>query len=164
MYCPKCGSSNGEEAKFCRTCGTNLSLVPEAITGHLQISKHGRRHDRESGLGVGITKLFGGLGFVMVALALGLTSLGRGWWYWMLIPAFASLGKGVAAIVTELQRQKQMASATVSPQPAVAPPAHTTGALPPTPADVQFPLPPPSVTETTTRHLDSVSAGKRESQ
>ncbi len=35
MYCPKCGTNNIDNASFCRACGTNLSLVPQALTGHL---------------------------------------------------------------------------------------------------------------------------------
>jgi hypothetical protein len=33
MYCPKCGSENQTEVKFCTRCGANLSVVSEAISG-----------------------------------------------------------------------------------------------------------------------------------
>jgi predicted membrane protein len=32
MFCPKCGVQ-AEIGKFCRSCGTNLAIVSEAITG-----------------------------------------------------------------------------------------------------------------------------------
>lgn len=32
MFCPKCGAQS-EYGKFCRSCGTNLAIVSEAITG-----------------------------------------------------------------------------------------------------------------------------------
>jgi len=32
MYCPNCGSNNQAELKFCTQCGTNLSVVSEALT------------------------------------------------------------------------------------------------------------------------------------
>ena len=32
MYCPKCGSENPEEVKFCRRCGTGLSAVSAAMS------------------------------------------------------------------------------------------------------------------------------------
>ncbi len=32
MFCPKCGAQ-AEYGKFCRSCGTNLAIVSEAITG-----------------------------------------------------------------------------------------------------------------------------------
>jgi hypothetical protein len=108
MYCPKCATQNAEDTKFCRSCGTNLSLVPQALTGRLPEAPSGRRrhrgrnfeHGGHASLANGITKFFVGLGFLIVSFALALSSVGRGWWFWMLIPAFASLGKGVAQIVS----------------------------------------------------------------
>jgi len=35
MFCPKCGSNQGESKKFCTVCGTNLSIVSQALTGQL---------------------------------------------------------------------------------------------------------------------------------
>jgi hypothetical protein len=32
MFCPKCGTRNGEEAGFCRGCGENLSLISRALS------------------------------------------------------------------------------------------------------------------------------------
>src|ERR1700730_2569289 len=31
MYCPRCGSSQSEELKFCKSCGANLSAVRQAV-------------------------------------------------------------------------------------------------------------------------------------
>jgi hypothetical protein len=31
MFCPKCGSQNGEETKFCRGCGADLSNVMTSL-------------------------------------------------------------------------------------------------------------------------------------
>lgn len=155
MYCPTCATSNIDGTKFCRSCGTNLSLVPQALTGRLPEAPQGRRHRRgkESGgppsLTGGITSVFMGLGFVLVALALALSGSGRGWWFWMLIPAFSLLGKGVASIVTTLQAQRVTTGNLYAAMP---PPVHN-AALPPQPNFET--LPPPSVTETTTRHLDA---------
>lgn len=33
MYCPGCGSSNQADIKFCTRCGTNLSIVSDALSG-----------------------------------------------------------------------------------------------------------------------------------
>src|SRR5690349_20804882 len=33
MYCPKCGSQNQEDLKFCTRCGTNLAVVSDALSG-----------------------------------------------------------------------------------------------------------------------------------
>ena len=35
MFCPKCAAQNADDAKFCRACGTDISLVPQAVTGQL---------------------------------------------------------------------------------------------------------------------------------
>lgn len=163
MYCPTCATQNGDGTKFCRACGTNLSLVPQAITGRLPEAPRGRRHRRElergraPSLASGITGVFMGLGFVVVALALALSGNASGWWFWMLIPAFSLLGKGVANIVTTLQAQRAN-----PPTYNAIPPGMNTAGLPPqptyetlTPQPNYETLPPPSVTETTTRHLDA---------
>lgn len=35
MFCPKCGSNQGEGRKFCTSCGTNLLLIAQALSGRL---------------------------------------------------------------------------------------------------------------------------------
>ena len=161
MYCPTCATQNGDGTKFCRACGTNLSLVPQAITGRLPEAPRGRRHgrdrDRTPSLASGITGIAMGVGFIMVAFALALSGSGQGWWFWMLIPAFSLLGKGVANIVTTVQAQRAF-----PPPYSAGPPSINTAGLPPQPtyetltAQPNFEkVPPPSVTETTTRHLDA---------
>src|SRR5262249_46330923 len=107
MYCPSCATHNSDDAKFCRACGTNLSLVPQAITGQLKLRR--RKHNdpqylERAGMAAGITQLFMGLGFLMVSLALGVSRSGRGWWFWLLVPAFMFLGRGVAMIVSAIQQ------------------------------------------------------------
>jgi hypothetical protein len=40
MFCPRCGTSQSEELKFCKSCGVNLSAVRQAATapdGHLKL-------------------------------------------------------------------------------------------------------------------------------
>lgn len=154
MYCPKCATENSDETKFCRSCGSNLSLVPQALTGRLPEAPSGRRRRRDlehggpATLANGITKIFMGLGFLLVsAAALGFAPAGRIWWFWMLIPAFIFLGKGVAEIVS-FKYGPNLTQGTSRP---AMPPAARTGELPPR-NEVLFP--PPSVTEQTTRQLD----------
>lgn len=156
MFCPNCGSQNAEGTKFCRTCGANLSLVPQALTGELSNDRSSRRRRRREqegppNIGHGITKLFMGIGFIFVALgAWRFAPAGRLWWFWMLIPAFTMLGKGISEIITASITLKQMHG--IQPTTAAMPPRRVTGELPPEPP--AFQLPPPSVTEDTTRHLD----------
>src|SRR5262245_48980990 len=35
MFCPRCGSNQGEGKRFCTVCGTNLAAVSQAITGQI---------------------------------------------------------------------------------------------------------------------------------
>ena len=173
MYCPKCAAQNAEDAKFCRTCGANLSLVPQALTG-----KFGKQQRRElerrpeSSIAHGISTAFMGIGFLVVAFAISLSRSvgGQVWWYWMLIPAFSMLGKGASQIYTALQAQKQLQHEQYlqsqqlmqpSQQGAAQQQARNTGEIHPAPTDDEY-LPPVSVTETTTRHLDAVRPRNRE--
>ncbi|MEO6656399.1 MAG: hypothetical protein ABIO36_09995, partial [Pyrinomonadaceae bacterium] len=113
-----------------------------------------------------IVKIFTGLAFVGVTIALAFSRTGYGWWYWMLIPAFSSLGAGVAQLIQLRKSEKgQMVHPTVSHDPLL--PAQNT-ALPPPQTDWIAPdsryktgdLVPPSVAEGTTRHLEMDSEGK----
>lgn len=150
MYCPSCAAVNNDDAKFCRGCGANLSLVPQALTGQLPDAASARSHQRGKHgkgptIGDGIQKSFIGVAFLLIALILRFSGGGRGWWFWMLIPSFALLGTGIAEIVNaRLSAGATPAAMPPAPRPAEMPP-HTTGPI----------VPPPSVTEGTTRHLDA---------
>jgi zinc-ribbon domain len=159
MYCPKCATQNAEDTKFCRACGTNLSLVPQALTGRLPAApsdrRRGRHRNRERereeapSVANGITKAFTGVGFLIVSFAVFFFApAGRIWWFWMLIPAFATLGKGIAEIVSARYGPNLTQGMNQTAIPAA---AARTGEL--TPRNEAL-FPPPSVTEQTTRHLD----------
>lgn len=158
MYCPICATQNAEDTKFCRSCGSNLSLVPQALTGRLPEAptrsrgRHRNRHRDDEGppsLANGITKAFMGVGFILVSFgAFFFAPAGRLWWFWLLIPAFAMLGKGIAEIVSA--RYDPNLTQGVNRQGTLQPTVRA-GELPPR-KDVFFT--PPSVTEQTTRHLD----------
>ncbi|HKQ04789.1 MAG TPA: zinc ribbon domain-containing protein [Blastocatellia bacterium] len=156
MFCPNCGSQNADGTTYCRTCGSNLSLVPQALTGKLaddRDSRRKRRRHREEGppnLAKGLTHAFMGVGFFIVALAIFFSPGGRGWWWAMLFPAFSLLGKGIAEIVSVRTAMQHLQN---HPTTNAMPPRRQTGELPPEPQG--YTLPPPSVTEQTTRHLDA---------
>ncbi|MCA1589746.1 MAG: zinc-ribbon domain-containing protein [Acidobacteria bacterium] len=171
MFCPKCGTENPETGKFCRSCGTDLGNVSDAISGKLALAEkpvdcNGKPVSWEGA----ITTIFMGVAFLVVSIVLGFTGWGRGWWFWMMIPAFAMLGSGVAKYVqlkkTEQQQNRGFAFAD--------PPGIASGdsipSLPPTqthyvPSAVESryktgDLVPPSVIEPTTRHLKTDSEGE----
>src|SRR4051812_34802607 len=105
MYCPKCGSQTPEDGKFCRSCGSDVSLVPLALTGQLPPSAPSATSasaavDGAKHLSAAISNSITGVGFVVVAFSVLLFApAGRLWWFWMLIPAFSLLASGLAALV-----------------------------------------------------------------
>jgi hypothetical protein len=169
MYCPKCGTQNIESAQYCRGCGENISLVPQALAGQLperraaghdtegrpfdEISRRLRREKDPPRLDKIIKSGFMGLAFLIIAIILAFSADKRhDYWYWLLIPAFAMIGGGVAEYV-RLKQGNRMGKRLVETQSKTAIPSATTqaGALPP--LNTSELVQPPSVTESTTRHL-----------
>ena len=152
MFCPKCATNNLDGASFCRTCGANISLVPQALTGQLAQSppeaieegRRGRRRNRELTLDQALKNIFLGFAFLIIAIALS-RSIGQGWWFWMLLPAFSMMGTGVAQVIRVRERDKR---ASLAPPPMSA-------AFPEPPRVNELRAPMPSVTEGTTRHLNN---------
>jgi zinc-ribbon domain len=153
MFCPKCATQNLDGASFCRTCGANISLVPQALTGQLvpgpveEVAEGGRRRRHRQGKEVTLDQsfknIFMGVAFLIVAIALSRT-IGQVWWFWMLLPAFSMMGTGVAQYIRVREREKRASLA--------APPVAR--AFPERARDVNdLRAPVPSVTEGTTRHL-----------
>lgn len=149
MFCPRCSTQNSDDAKFCRSCGANLSLVLKALTGDLADATGGRKHRDHPGSSLafqrGITKTFMGLGFLVLSVVLLFTR--QFWGVWLLIPAFALLGNGIARIVS------------ARPQPG--PSGNRNAAISPPEDPARLPSSgftrpsvPPSVTENTTKHLE----------
>lgn len=158
MFCPKCAAQNLDGASFCRVCGANISLVPQALTGQLPQSgvEEGSRSQRRSGrreatLDNAFRNAFMGVGFLLVAMALAF-SIGRGWWFWMLIPAFSMMGTGIAQYIRFREQQnRSLLGHQPSAPPQVQAALNTTAF--PTRSTGDLMAPPPSVTENTTRHL-----------
>lgn len=164
MFCPRCATENADDAKFCRGCGTDISLVPQAVTGQLaelssedEEGRSGRRNrkGRKPPTIERATKsFFEGLAFLLVSIAIALFfPSGRLWWFWLLIPAFYSMGNGVAIYLAVREKRKALTPPQFTPaRGAVAPPKKQASELPSRDTGELVP-PPPSVTEGTTRHL-----------
>jgi hypothetical protein len=168
MYCPKCGKQNPETGIYCRSCGTDLAVVSSALANGYKeqlplLNKKGKPIRWDGA----ISTTFVGMAFLIIAVILGVSGKGDGWWFWMLIPSFACLGSGIAQFVQLRQRQLQQ-SARFSPtntaiggsQPRDLPPPQTDFVRPNT-AFSTGDLVPPSVTEGTTRLLDPDEANER---
>jgi len=154
MFCPKCATNNADGASFCRGCGANISLVPQALTGQItqapveEVEEGGRRRRRrrdrgEVTLDQSFKNMFMGFGFLIIAIVLSRT-IGQVWWFWMLLPAFSMMGTGIAQFIRVREREKRAALAPPPINHAFQPP-------PRTPEELRTPV--ASVTEGTTRHL-----------
>lgn len=159
MFCPKCAAQNLDGASFCRVCGANISLVPQALTGQLHQSAPGedltraekRALKRAPTLDNAFRNTFMGIAFLLVTIALSFSNMGRGWWFWMFIPAFSMMGTGIAQYIRFREYQnRSLPGFLAAPTPIQAVtrapvlPARNTG---------DMMAPPASVTEGTTRHL-----------
>ena len=161
MFCPKCATQNLEGASFCRSCGANISLIPHALSGQLpqaradeetEIGRRGRRRRRsEASIDHAIKKMFMGIAFIVVSIALAFSRMGYGWWFWMLIPAFSLMGSGVAQYIRLREREKRSFLPGNLGQPSIQ--SNRPADLFPSRSTGELVAPPPSVTEGTTRHL-----------
>lgn len=151
MFCPKCATKNLEGASFCRTCGANISLVPQALTGQLvqdpprtEVVEGCRtRRGRELTLEQPFKNIFLGIAFLFISIVLSRT-IGQVWWFWLLIPAFSLMGTGVAQFLRlkDHERRAGLAQTRVN-RSLVEPPRSY--------EELRNPV--GSVTEGTTRHL-----------
>ncbi|MBA3239671.1 MAG: zinc ribbon domain-containing protein [Acidobacteria bacterium] len=162
MYCPRCAVHNGDDAKFCRSCGADISLVPDAVYGQLSerlaAAEGGMhqprrdRHGRPPSLDKAVRSAFMGVAFILVAFAVAFWARGgSNWWFWMFIPAFAMLGNGVAEYMRVREDRQRLAPPSFVPAQGAVPARPRASELPP--RNTGEMVKPPSVTEGTTRHL-----------
>ena len=180
MFCPKCGTKNPDDGRFCRKCGTDLGNVSAALgdfkaPANLQNSKYLQQQARQKDeatecYGGAIKQILTGIGFLIVAIALLTTGVagGKAWWWAMLFPAFGSLGKGISDYMKSKRMEQRQFSMIPEPTKVIND-APEKSALPPSntdyvPADFSGyqtgDLVPPSVVENTTRHLELDKEGE----
>ena len=94
MYCPNCGNQSTADLRFCRSCGTDLGVVSEALTGKLATTnaqsapetrrqRRRHRHDEDDTprIDSAVIKFFGGVAFICASFgALFFAPAGRIWW------------------------------------------------------------------------------------
>jgi hypothetical protein len=166
-----------DEASFCRSCGADVSLVPQALTGRLpeatvtKVEAGRGRGRKETKIEDAVSTMFVGLAFLLIVV--GGAMFFRGgfmMWIWMLIPGFACLGSGVGKYM-QYKHEREAAmlpSATTRPAPLfTSNTAHNPNVLPARDtAEIvaSFDRAPSSVTENTTRLLDADAAPRRKAR
>ena len=182
MFCPKCGTANPDDGKFCRSCGVDLGGVSAVLSGDLPAAlgvscsrremREKRRNDPDELLADSIRNIIFGFGFMFISAALLFTNVANGtkWWWAMLFPAFSFLAKGISDNVKASGMKKARAVAGSVPQQAAQLNQVSFNAgLPPQRTefishnDLRYKtgdLVPPSVTDGTTRHLEMNPEGE----
>jgi hypothetical protein len=155
MFCPNCATKQIDGAHFCRSCGANISLVPQALTGQLPATEppeddfYRRRHrGRLLSSDYAIRSMVSGVAFAaMAVMVLKFAPGSSGWWFWLLVPALMMFSRGITALARIRGRKSQT--------PTVAQPMMNAVRTPelPVPRTGELMTPVPSVTEGTTRHL-----------
>lgn len=176
MYCPRCAAQNLDDAKFCRACGADIRLVPQALQGTLppgaalertETRKAAKRRKEKrrapATVDAGLKSIFTGFGLFVIFL-IGLFVFRGAFWLtiWFVIPALANVGEGIGTLIRARQEAKaRLTGATLgyTDDDNFRPAAFTThaaGEL--TSPDTREIVPThASVTEVTTRHLDAPS-------
>jgi hypothetical protein len=164
MYCPNCAAPI-DGAKFCRSCGSNVSLVPQAMSGQLPQSDdakdkpphwgHHHHWKKEPSIEGATSRVFSGIGFLLASMFLVYLSPPNSWWGWVfLFPAFGLIGNGVGQYLQLKERRRQQMSLNQMKDHSVS--HQGPRQLPPPSAPTTSELVKPfSVTEHTTRHLES---------
>ncbi|HEX3101849.1 MAG TPA: zinc-ribbon domain-containing protein [Pyrinomonadaceae bacterium] len=108
MYCPKCGSQNADETKFCRGCGADVSnaLVPAGtgrgrrLSGRMEAAPMSIAEQQIELFSRGIRGLIMGGGlFVVSALAFILSERGLTFSLFMLAFGFLLVGTGISRLI-----------------------------------------------------------------
>ena len=123
-----------------------------------------RRRGRDSGppsIERAVKSFFMGMAFIFIAFSVKTWApAGSIWWFWMFIPAAAMLADGVSTYLRIAEDRKKHAPSLYAPaQPSVASPQRVSALPPRNTGEI---VPPPSVTEGTTRHLSVPVARKPE--
>jgi hypothetical protein len=167
MYCPKCGSQNQEELKFCTRCGTNLSSVAKALSEKADdkpsandpmVELLRKYYEGRQSTAVGVGSMLVGLAVLIIRIKLDLPEL-------LNLVAMCAFIYGAIAIIAGIAEWIQASSTMKAINHSALKKSPTTAAqeLPPSSAKVfdtaptgdsfQEPLA-VSVTEQTTRQLE----------
>lgn len=153
MFCPKCGSQNADETKFCRGCGADISNALAVVEGRSanDLALAEKHIDLFSSA---LRGLMVGLGFLIVAvLAFGISEKLAVLGLFALAFAFFFGGTGVARLVQARALKKLREPKKVQPSLPAGEPAYIKPNRSIYETD-DLAGSPRSITENTTTHLD----------
>jgi len=171
MFCPRCGSNQGEGKRFCTVCGTNLAAVSQALTGQLPQMNYAPpaphpieiERQRATAKGVRLSIIGGGIvAFNFFGFIFSAHQGGSPFGFWSLI-GFVLLAVGISKIIssrppgaasTPAPKPHETGSINqANPHPVFSAPAAVEPAAPRTTELEPVRSPSLSVTEDDTRHL-----------
>lgn len=168
MFCPKCGVENSEEVKFCRKCGSDLSLIPDLMSGRLIIDNQKDQKNKPT-WEVALFLLAMAAALFITAFILAFQPMGTGWWFWLLFGAFTMLALGVAQVI-KLTQHKENNIVVKTDETISLAESRNSKSLPSKQTEFVSNIPdikqqtedlvPPSIVEETTRKLKMDSEGK----
>lgn len=169
MFCPNCGGHQSEGRKFCTSCGTNLLVISQVLSGRptgvqSTVNTHDLERQRDLSKGVKFTIIGGAflaIQFFGFVFSLPFRSGGSPFGFFSFV-ALVMMAIGISKIVSA----RPVAASGVASGAArtVAPPPHRAAVAAPAPAPIFEPParttdglaaqhPGPSVTEDETQHL-----------
>ena len=166
MFCPRCAEQNLDDAKFCRACGANVSLVPQALTGSLPTDED-KDKDKDAYVerrAAGVKCTIISLGLAVVAVAVLLVAPPHDGWVFFFITAVAAIimfGIAVGEFVAAGHGRHRAHGAERKTSELA--PTEAAGELPPARETASI-IQPASVTESTTRNLVPRAARARDDE
>lgn len=163
MYCPKCGTQNPNDGRFCRVCGANVVNVLAFVEGTITTESDLLADEKTPGLySSGVRNVILAMGFVVGSIFIKSMPGDTYLWLLFLIPGICLLASGVSRILKfeelEKLRKEKVANARLFPQ------SQPMQLLPTSQSEYIKPRSkykteelierPPSVIEGTTRHLE----------
>lgn len=159
MYCPNCGKENSEGRRFCRSCGLSLSAIGSVMNGEVQSTRTSENSSQPlSRMQAAWQNPFF---YALLLIVLGII-IGAAGNRLLSSEITSDIGTIIALLGVGLLGLKGVMLV-------VAPPGVAPAAKSPTSAEgnsrrepARLPAEPPSVTETTTRHLDASLEAREE--
>ena len=98
MFCPKCGSQNVDESRFCRGCGADLTGVLAVIEGKPALGRPVAEKQIDL-FSSGVRNVVMGFGFAALAFIIAMIPGDTHFWVMFLIPTFILLASGISRII-----------------------------------------------------------------